>query len=510
MRLAFSIIYIILIFALLICTILTRRSERPVRNSVAFLEASLIPPVIGNLLIVASTERIPALIGCYFYYIGMNLIMYALVNFTDTYCRRPDSTRHHRPTSMYLALSADSIQMILNPFFGHAFEVQAVKIDGAPYYKLVPFMWQTVHRLVDYFIFFCVILIFILATVKAPKINKERYSVILVTMISVGLLQTYNILAKHNIDRSVLGYGFFGVVLFYFSIRYRPLRLLDRVLSNIVSGLSDAFYVFDPNGNCIWANDQGCTLADIKDNDYDAVKDKLINLFGSPEINDSNIAKRKVGEGENERFYVLEEKQVTDEKGRIDGTYLRIQDVTEGEHQIQVLDEQIGQISQQAFRDALTGVGSKAAYLKKVNEINQEINSGNAEFAVLMVDMNNLKQINDDHGHKAGDLYIKGCCHMICEMFKNSPVFRIGGDEFVAVLQGKDYDKRNKKVAELREMFADSFADTSVDPWLRYSAAVGVSDYTDSDSTFEVVFKRADSVMYDDKKAFKQAYGSYR
>ena len=84
---------------------------------------------------MASTERIPALIGCYFYYIGMNLVMYALVNFTDTYCRRPDSTRHHRPTSMYLALSADSIQMILNPFFGHAFEVQAVKIDGAPYYK---------------------------------------------------------------------------------------------------------------------------------------------------------------------------------------------------------------------------------------------------------------------------------------------------------------------------------------------------------------------------------------
>jgi len=59
-------------------------------------------------------------------------------------------------------------------------------------------------------------------------------------------------------------------------------------------------------------------------------------------------------------------------------------------------------------------------------------------------------------------------------------------------------------------MFADSFADTSVDPWLRYSASVGVSDYSDSDSTFEVVFKRADSVMYDDKKAFKQAYGSYR
>ena len=127
-----------------------------------------------------------------------------------------------------------------------------------------------------------------------------------------------------------------------------------------------------------------------------------------------------------------------------------------------------------------------------------------------MIDMNNLKQINDDFGHKAGDLYIKGCCRLICEAFKHSPVFRIGGDEFVAVLQGQDYENRSEIAEKLRSNFAEAFAQQELDPWLRYSAAVGVAEYTDEDNSFEQVFKRADQMMYEEKKQFKQKYGSYR
>jgi len=127
-----------------------------------------------------------------------------------------------------------------------------------------------------------------------------------------------------------------------------------------------------------------------------------------------------------------------------------------------------------------------------------------------MIDMNDLKHINDDYGHKAGDLYIKGCCHMICETFKNSPVFRIGGDEFVAILQGKDYSKREEKAAYLRKAFADSFDQPDTEPWLRYSAAVGLAEYSTDNSNYELVFKQADMAMYEDKKQFKEKYGSYR
>ena len=56
--------------------------------------------------------------------------------------------------------------------------------------------------------------------------------------------------------------------------------------------------------------------------------------------------------------------------------------------------------------------------------------------------MNGLKKINDTLGHKAGDEYIRAACDMLCEYFKHSPVYRVGGDEFVVLLQGRDYDSR--------------------------------------------------------------------
>ena len=510
MRALFSVLFLILILALVACTILTRRSDKHARNSVAFLEAALIPPVLGNLMIVASGSRFPALIGHYFYYLGMDLVMGALVNFTNAYCRRKDGHRAD-PYIAYLFLVLDAVQMVLNPVFGHAFQITAVDVEGFAYYKLVPLWGQTVHRIVDYGVFFSVILMFILLSVKTPRINRERYTVILATMTGIGLVQTYNIFFRDAIDRSMLGYGVFGVMIYYFAILYRPLRVLDRVLSDIVSNLEDAFYIFDPNGNCLWANEQGCKLAEIRGDHFEAAAENLRKKFGNPG-NSAAAAqiKRTVTAGEHTFYYELNEKKVTDARGHLSGSYLRIRDVTEGERQLKAREEQIGQISQEAYRDALTGVGSKAAYARKVAALNEKLAEGGQEFAVVMVDMNNLKYINDDFGHKAGDMYICGCCHMICEAFKHSPVFRIGGDEFVAILQGQDYENRAQITAELRDKLAESFAQTEKDPWVRYSAAVGMAEHAADDMTFEPVFRRADHAMYEEKKQFKSEFGSYR
>ena len=129
------------------------------------------------------------------------------------------------------------------------------------------------------------------------------------------------------------------------------------------------------------------------------------------------------------------------------------------------------------------------------------------EFAILMVDMNNLKKINDEYGHKFGDIYIKGCCNMVCETFKHSPIFRIGGDEFVVILMGSDYDKREEKLEKLKEDFIVSYKQSVADPWRRYSAALGMAENTAGDNAVEAVFKRADKEMYEDKAKFKKEFG---
>lgn len=180
-------------------------------------------------------------------------------------------------------------------------------------------------------------------------------------------------------------------------------------------------------------------------------------------------------------------------------------DKERAEKDIKDKEEQIGQISKEAYRDPLTSVGSKTAYTRRISEMNEHI-SVNEEplFAIVMVDVNGLKQVNDNYGHTFGDSYLKGCCHVICDIYKHSPVFRIGGDEFVVILEGEDYEKRHSRLSDLKAAFEKTNNDTSADPWKRYSAAAGMAEYASDDNSVELVFKRADKAMYEDKMEFKK------
>ena len=195
---------------------------------------------------------------------------------------------------------------------------------------------------------------------------------------------------------------------------------------------------------------------------------------------------------------------------RLNDLFVLQEDKLRAERAIRKKEKRIDQLNEENNRDSLTGVGSKTAYAKKVDEVNDALSKGTAEFAIVMVDMNNLKQVNDEHGHKAGDQYISGCCRMVCDAFKHSPVFRIGGDEFIVVVQGSDYESRHEIFEKLKKNFEDSYAQEDKEPWLRYSASLGISENRSGDTTFDLVFRRADKAMYEEKKKFKQAHGSYR
>ncbi len=152
-----------------------------------------------------------------------------------------------------------------------------------------------------------------------------------------------------------------------------------------------------------------------------------------------------------------------------------------------------------ANRDALTGVKSKHAYDEAVFAINSLIGAGeNVPFAVAVCDVNGLKQVNDTKGHQAGDKLILDATRIICETFKHSPVFRIGGDEFVAILKGSDYENRNQLIsnmAESNKVRADNGEVT---------VACGSSDWNaDARESYEDVFARADEEMYRNKDKLK-------
>ena len=154
---------------------------------------------------------------------------------------------------------------------------------------------------------------------------------------------------------------------------------------------------------------------------------------------------------------------------------------------------------QQAYKDALTGVKNKLAYLEALAELETHVESGElTEYGIVVFDLNGLKHINDTLGHEAGDEYIKSACRLICRQFDHSPVFRIGGDEFVAILKDGDYSKREQLVSSFRKTIDDDLKSGSV------IVASGLAVYDAAkDTSYNDVFRRADELMYEHKRELK-------
>ena len=162
-------------------------------------------------------------------------------------------------------------------------------------------------------------------------------------------------------------------------------------------------------------------------------------------------------------------------------------------------DQQMKMANQKAYRDGLTGVKNKLAYLEALAEIETGIKNGSVkEFGVAVFDLNGLKTINDTLGHEAGDKYIKDGCMLICHQFEHSPVFRIGGDEFVVILRDGDYENREA----LNQAFREQIDENQAKDLVVVSSGMAVF-IPGLDEEYNDVFKRADELMYERKIALK-------
>ena len=156
-----------------------------------------------------------------------------------------------------------------------------------------------------------------------------------------------------------------------------------------------------------------------------------------------------------------------------------------------------------AVVDSLTGVKNKHAYVQWEEQINAGIEKGEqTPFAVVVCDINNLKAVNDLYGHKAGDICIKNACARICDTFSHSPVFRIGGDEFVVILTGEDYERREELMEQINAIPGER---TKIR--IGETIAAGIVEYDKyRHYSLQRVFEEADRSMYERKQYMKEHY----
>lgn len=158
------------------------------------------------------------------------------------------------------------------------------------------------------------------------------------------------------------------------------------------------------------------------------------------------------------------------------------------------------QAEKDRLTDSLTGCYSCHAWLDLQSHYDQKRGD---RATLIMIDLNNLKKVNDQYGHDAGDEYLKKTSSRLKTVFsrKGDKIYRIGGDEFVVVCKFVPEEDRE----EFNSFISSSLGHNVMEP-LGLDFAFGVA-HTDlqQDENLSDTYKRVDTAMYENKKAIKAA-----
>ncbi|WP_229483676.1 GGDEF domain-containing response regulator [Massilia horti] len=159
-----------------------------------------------------------------------------------------------------------------------------------------------------------------------------------------------------------------------------------------------------------------------------------------------------------------------------------------------------------ALHDALTGLPNRRLLEDRIATALQHANRGHAKAAVMYLDLDGFKAINDTYGHACGDEILKMVSErLLTNARKEDTVARLGGDEFMVVL-GDIHCLADAQgpAAKLVEALAEPFYIN--DLTLRLSTSIGISLYPDDAETVDALINIADYALYEAKRSGKNRY----
>ncbi|WP_299074066.1 GGDEF domain-containing protein [uncultured Paraglaciecola sp.] len=156
-------------------------------------------------------------------------------------------------------------------------------------------------------------------------------------------------------------------------------------------------------------------------------------------------------------------------------------------------------IKQCAMKDVLTSLGNRASYNETMGRLESQSQRHYQPFGLLVLDMDNFKQVNDTHGHLEGDEVLVACGQTIIQSLRESDFsFRLGGDEFCCLLPEADEQTSNLIAERIRGAIQSNLLLQSHN----ISCSIGSATFQKQDSQIGI-FSRADQALYAAKEAGK-------
>lgn len=174
--------------------------------------------------------------------------------------------------------------------------------------------------------------------------------------------------------------------------------------------------------------------------------------------------------------------------------------------QVDALQNELESAKAKAMTDGLTGIYNRQALDEYLAERVERSQAGSGDFSVLMIDIDNFKQINDKYGHVIGDRVLVALAQKCRGLIRGDDfVARYGGEEFTVILEGTQFRNAVKKAQQICVAIASvryAVSETQNDDYLTMSVSIGVSQCKKGD-TCETLIDRADKALYEAKQKGK-------
>gem|GEM_PF-2177989 len=159
-------------------------------------------------------------------------------------------------------------------------------------------------------------------------------------------------------------------------------------------------------------------------------------------------------------------------------------------------------IRKEASTDPLTGLGNRRMlYFER-----RRHSETKSRIGIALIDINDLKTVNDTYGHKAGDALIKGVAQLLSDVTRSEDsVVRLGGDEFLIIARGANPERLISMKRRLRHLVTSTSLPVGPNKSISIGVAIGLASLPDDTEDWEELLSIADAKMYVDKQRQKRA-----
>jgi diguanylate cyclase (GGDEF)-like protein/PAS domain S-box-containing protein len=288
-------------------------------------------------------------------------------------------------------------------------------------------------------------------------------------------------------------------------------RDVDRnLLTSVISGTSDAIYVKDLHGRYLMANGAAAAFlgrpqADVVGRDDLAMlpaesalallqQDRDIIASGRTQTLEEYVVNL---EGERTLFQSTKG-PVSDQSGAVVGVFGVSRDITKSK----LAEERIQYL---AHYDVLTGLPNRVQLDERIQHAIAQAASGGQQLALLFLDLDHFKDINDSLGHSVGDALLVALARRLRAIMRaDDMVARLGGDEFVFLLHGVDVAGLTQTAQRILDVVEEPFSIEQHE--LAVSGSLGIALYPDDSGDLEGLVKCADAAMYRAKQNGRNRY----